>query len=254
MNQRLHLCLILLSFVTNNLLSQGEGHFMRFGLGYSYQSVLDQSMSPVSYSGHFGHIKIGYHDQNERWLSEVDINAALGLQKPDVNQEESNSQTLSSLVRLRYSLLRKWGDWGDWRVLAGLSSLNRLDFRSHNQYVNSQVNYTSIFALGPAAGLQREFALFHENWGVQVFMDLPLAAYYLRPGYIKPFFNDQLGSKGFVGWGNYFQLNTRSDLIYYLGNGNQLRLSYDWEYTSLKPLNKVQTGTHQISVCAVFKF
>ena len=246
--------LVIFLSTCGGLFAQGQGHFLRFGPGYSYQTVLDQSLSPVSYSGHFGHLKLGYHDQNEHWLSELDMNAAVGIQKPDINRDESSSQTLSSLVRIRYSLLRKWGEWGNWRILAGVISLNLLDFRSHNQYVNSEANYTSLFGLGLSGGVQREFELFNRTWGVQAFMDLPLLAYYLRPGFIKPFLNDQLGSSGTVTWGEYFQLNTRTDLIYFLSNGNQLRLSYDWEYTGLEPLNKVQTGTHQISLCAVFKF
>ena len=234
--------------------AQPTGHFMKFGLGYSYQSVLDQAMSPVTYNGHFGQLQIGYYDQNNLWISDFDLSALGGLQRPVSLRDETNRQTLSGLARLRYTLARQFTTFGRWRFFAGLSSLNSFDYRNHNQYRNSESNYIALFSLGPSAGVQREFELFQQNWGLQVFMDVPLTGYYLRPGYIKPFFNGDIGSKGFVWWGDFFMLNTRSDLIYYLPNGNQLRLSYQWEYLGLQPLNKVQTATHQISLCAVFRF
>lgn len=248
--------IILLLFVLTlaKIHAQPGGEYLKFGLGYSYQTVLDQSMSPVSYSGHFGQLSIGYYSQTENWLSELDIAGNAGIQDPDIGREESGRQTLSVLSRLRYTLARRWAEPGKWRLYAGLSSMNSFDFRSHGNYVNSQNNFMALFALGPSVGVQREFGMFNQNWGLQVFADLPLAGYYLRPGYVKPFFNDEVGSKGLVWWGDFFQVNTRTDLIFFLENENQLRLIYNWEYIGLEPLNKIQSGTHQISLCAIFKF
>jgi hypothetical protein len=234
--------------------AQPSGDYLKFGLGYAFQTVLDQSLSPVSYSGHFGQLNLGYYSQNDKWISELDLAGMGGIQKPDVLREEGNRQTLSGLTRLRYTLARQWTDFGVWRFYAGLSSMNTFDFRNHSNYVNSQSNFTALFALGPSAGLQREFEMNERIWGLQVFVDLPVAGYYLRPGYIKPFHNDEVGSKGLVWWGEYFQVNTRTDLIFYLKNENQLRLIYNWEFIGLQPLNKIQSGTHQLSLCAVFKF
>lgn len=234
--------------------AQPGGEYLKFGLGYSYQRVLDQSMSPVRYSGHFGQLSIGYYSQSDKWLSELDIAANAGIQKPEAGSEQTSRQTFSVLSRVRYTLARRWAEPGKWRFYAGLSSMNSFDFRNHSSYVNSQTNFMALFALGPSLGVQREFSLFKHNWGLQVFADIPVAGYYLRPGYVKPFFNDEVGSKGIVGWGNYFQKNTRTDLIFYLQNENQLRLIYNWEYIGLEPLNKIQSGTHQISLCAIFKF
>lgn len=248
------ICFFIIASLCVNVHAQPSGDYLKFGLGYSYQTVLDQAMSPVSYSGHFGQLSIGYSSQNEKWLSELEIGGNGGLQYPDIGREESSRQTLSLLSRLRYTLVRQWAEMNQWRFYTGLSSMNSFDFRNHSNYVNSQTNYLALFALGPSIGVQREFSMLKRRWGLQVFTDLPIAGYYLRPGYIKPFFNDEVGSKGLVWWGEFFQINTHTDLIYYLENENQLRLIYNWEYLSLEPLNKSQSGTHQFSLCAIFKF
>ena len=95
---------------------------------------------------------------------------------------------------------------------------------------------------------------FNKNFVIQYDLGLPFGTYYLRPGYVKPFLAEKLSSKGSAFWGDYYLLDSRTDLIWLLPNGNQLRLSYNWEYTQLDVLNKLQTGLHQISLSTIFRF
>ncbi|MDZ7848304.1 MAG: hypothetical protein U5L96_16970 [Owenweeksia sp.] len=44
--------LIALIFITALASAQFNGEYLRFRLGYSHQRLMDQSLSPVSYSGH----------------------------------------------------------------------------------------------------------------------------------------------------------------------------------------------------------
>lgn len=248
------LLLLFLSPIFSIAFGQPIGDYLKFGLGYGFQTVKDQSLSPVSYSGSLGQLNLGYYSQSEKWLSEFEVIGLGGFQHPDIDQGENPSSTTSGMARLRYALSRQLSTIGEWRFYGGLSSLNSLDYRNHNKYSNSESNYTSLFALGITAGVQNEFEWLQKRWGAQFFVDLPVATYYLRPGYVKPFLNGDIGSKGVAWWGDFMIINMRSNLIYYLNNGNQLRLNYYWEYWALQPLNKVQTATHQISLCAVFKF
>lgn len=231
-----------------------RGHFMPFGLGYSFEVVKDASLSPVSYSGSLGNIKLGYIHQNDNWLSSFDLFGIGGFQKPDINREGNLSRTITFGGRLTYSLSYKVNKSSDWSVFAGLTSTNIWDFRIHNRYNNSSSNYVGLFSMGLIGTVQKPFEFIGQNWAVQYSLGLPVGAYYLRPGYIKPFFNDGIGSKGFAFWGDYFQLDSRTELIWLRPGGNQIRLSYYWEYAQLDPLNKVQLGGHHLTISTVLKF
>lgn len=227
---------------------------MPFGLGYGFETVKDASLSPVSYSGNLGRISIGYYYQNEKWISMFDISGLAGQQYPDVNPESGYRNTLTILGRGTYHLSRRILNKNNWSVFAGIISHNTWDYREHSRYSNSTTNYTGLFSLGPVITLQKPFELFNKNFTLSYQLGLPVGTYYLRPGYVKPFLNESIYNKGFAFWGDYYTIDSRADLIWTLKDGNQLRLSYNWDYSQLDLLNKVQLATHQLTISTVFKF
>ncbi len=231
-----------------------EGHYMPFGLGYAFQTVKDASLSPVSYSGNLGTIQSGYYSQDERWLNLLDISGFGGFQYPDVNPEGNNNRTTLFAGRVIYSLSYQVYQSGDWRFFTGLLSHNVWDYRDVRSYTNSASNFNGMFAAGIQLTAQKPFELFGENFGLQYALGLPVACYYWRPGYIKPFFADEIAVKDFAYWGDYFALDSKTDLYWSLNESNWLKLSYQWEYTQLDIPNKIQTATHFLSVSTIFKF
>jgi len=227
---------------------------MPFGLGYGFETVKDASLSPVSYSGHLGGAGLGYYYQNSKWISMLDINGFSGFQYPDVNREDNNRKTLTILGNGIYHLSRKVFFKNDWSVFAGLLSHNTWDYRDHYRYGNSSSNYAGLFSFGPVATVQKPFKALNKSLVLSYRLGLPFGTYYMRPGYVKPFLNDKIENKGFAFWGDYFALDMRTDLIWVLPTGNQLRLSYNWDYSQLDVLNRMQLATHQISISTVFKF
>lgn len=228
---------------------------MPFGFGYGYETVKDVSLSPVSYSGSLGRINIGYYFQNEKWISMLDIAGLAGYQYPDVDSENNYRQTLSILGRATYHLSRKvHSTKNDWEFFVGLMSYNLWDYREHNSYGNSSTNYTGLFSFGAAFTAQKTFEFLKKNWAFSYQLGLPVGTYFMRPGYIKPFLNQEIANKDFAFWGDYYTIDSRADLIWLLPNGNQLRLSYNWDYSQLDQLNKVQIATHQLTISTVFKF
>ncbi len=250
---RLLLILLFLSFTIAHA-QLPKGHYMPFGIVYSFETVKDDALSPVSYSGHFGGLSIGYYFQNEKWISLLDINGSGGIQHPDVNREGSRSSTITTATRGSYQLLRKLSTYRNWTFYSGLLSHNIFDFRQHNRYGNSSDNYEALFGFGPSFAVQRPFELFNKNFAIQYTLGIPFGAYYIRPSYIKPYFGDKAGSKGFAFWGDFYTLNSKTELIWMLGNGNQLRLFYNWEFSQLDVLNKTQTEIQQIGFSTIFKF
>jgi len=230
------------------------GHYMPFGLGANYSIVKDDALSPMSYSGFLGQMESGYIYQNQKWISSFILSGSGGIQKPDVNREKHPSQTLSISSRACYNLSYNVLNYKNWTFFAGLKSLNSWDFRGNERYSNSYFNFAGIFSAGPVLTAQREFQFFHKNWGFQYDFTLPLAAYTLRPSYIKPYFADKLGFRDFAFWGDYFQFDSKAQLVYFLPNHNQLRLSYTWEYAQINIPNKLQQARHALVISTLFNF
>lgn len=232
-----------------------QGFFMPAGFGYTYEVVKDNSLSPVSYSGHLAQAIIGFYYQDEKWLSQLDIRGMGGWQYPDVTPSDVSRQTLTGLGRAHYFLSYEVYENESWRFFAGLLSYNSWDYRSHNRYGNSQDNYTGLFSAGPKFVVQKQpFQLWQQNFALQYGLGLPVGTYFFRPGYVKPYTNNEIAAKDFAWWGDFFLADSRTDLIWILNNGNQLRLSYIWEYATLNAPNKVQLASHQLAVTTVFKF
>lgn len=250
-------CIVLLLAITSLTATRAQeqdGFYLPMGFTYAFETVKDNSLSPVSYSGHLGGLHLGFYFQNENWLSELNLGAAGAYQYPDVERDISLSQTLSIISRGAYSLSYQVFEKDEWRFFAGLLSLNSFDYRNHNRYGNSQDNYAAFLSAGPALTTQRGFGLWDQDFLFQYQLGIPVGTYYFRPSYIRPYFNDAPGSKGFAWWGDYFEISSRADLAWILKNENQLRLSYNWGYSQLDKLNKVQLATHYLALTSVFKF
>lgn len=231
-----------------------NGHYLPFGVMYAYETVKDEALSPISYSGSLGALSLGYYFQNDNWISALDLNGGGGFQAPDVNRENNPSSTTTGFARGSYQLMRRITTFKDYRFYVGLLSHNMFDFRQHNRYSNSSDNFEALFGFGTSVAVQKPFTLFKKNFALSYTFGFPFGAYYMRPGYIKPYLNLEAGSTGFAFWGDYYILNSKTELTWIFNNGNQLRLFYNWEFTQLDVLNKAQTDLQQIGLSTVFKF
>lgn len=250
-----HLLLAICSLLALHLHAQSlEGHYMPYGIGYGYETVKDEALSPVSYSGSLGAMTTGYYYQNEKWLSALDLTIMGGFQSPDVNRENNPSQTISVLSRGTYELAHRIFVKNNWTFFAGIYSHNIWDYRNHNRYTNSADNYTGLFSFGPVVNLQKPFNFWNKSWAFQYNLGLPFGTYFMRPGYVRPYSNYEIGNKGFAFWGKFYTIDSRADLIWIFKNGNILRLSYHWDYEQLNDINLVQLGAHRISLTTIFKF
>ncbi len=239
---------------TTFILKGQHNHYLNFGLGYTYQTVKDEALSPVSYSGHMAHFRLGYYDEIKNWISSVEISGYGGVQEPDVASELNPSRTISGLGRVVYYLAYTPYSYNGYKFYAGVVSHNSLDYRLHNRYRNSSVNYAGFASFGFNFLVKKPLQFWDKSFGLQYNLILPIGTYYMRPGYIKPFLNGEIGSKGFAFWGDFFQMDSRADLLWNLSNGNQVKLSYLWEYTSLNVLNTYQSGSQNLSLSIIFKF
>lgn len=231
-----------------------EGHYIPFGLGYSFQTVKDQSMSPVSYSGNLGSLSTGYYYQNENWLSLFDISGFGAFLYPNVNRENNSNSAISISARASYSMSYKVYEKGGWQFFAGLLSHNVWDYRDISSFSNNSFNFNGFISGGINLVSQKNFQLWNQKFGFQYSLGVPFSTYALRPGYIKPFIADEIGSQEFYFWGDYYALDSKTDLFWRMNANNFVRLSYQWEYNELMALNKVQVASHFLTLSIIFGF
>lgn len=231
-----------------------EGHYMPFGLGYAFQTIKDNSMSPVSYSGNLGSISGGYYYQNKKWISRLDISGFGALLYPNVNREDNPNSALAVSARGHYSLSYKVYTQNDWSFFAGLLSHNSWDYRDIRRFSNSSFNFDGFFSAGIILSIQKPFELWGQSFGFQYDLGLPVGTYAWRPGYIKPFLASEINNKEFYFWGDFYTIDSKSQLLWKINKNNFLRLSYQWEYIQLNPVNKIQMANHFLTLSTLFKF
>ena len=244
-----------LLFVSTTISAQIlEGHYLPFGLGYVYSTVKDQALSPVSYSGNLGSISGGYHYYNSKWISAFDISGFGAIIHPNVNRDDNPNSALAISARANYSLSRKVFEKNDWHFFAGIISQNFWDYRDVRRYSNSNFNFDAFFSLGPIITIQKPFSLWKQNFGIQYTLAVPVVTYAWRPGYIKPLLAGKISNKEFYSWGDYYNLDSRTELYWKVSHDNYIKLSYQWEYTQLNPINKLQMANHILTLSTLFKF
>lgn len=231
-----------------------SGDYIQFSLGYSYQQVKDASLSPLTYAGNMGNIGLGYIYQSAKWRNSIYIMGFGAFQNPQQRAPDNSSRVTTFAGRLHYRLSYRVWQHHKWRLYAGVASTNVWDYRTHNRFGNSSENFTGLANLGPTLHLQRPFDLWGQKWQARYTLDLPVAAYVVRPGFIKPLLIEEPSVQEWAFWGDYSSVFSTLKLAWLLDNGNQILLSYQWEYATYKPLNKVQLAGHHLALSALFKF
>lgn len=231
-----------------------QGDFLIFGPGYSYEIVKDASLSALSYSGHMGLLEIGYYSQNEKWISDLEIFAFGPYQHPVTDNEDNLSRTTTIGARAHYKLAYNVYTANRWQFFAGISSKNLWDYRLHNRYGNSSENFVGIFGIAPALIAQRPFELWGLHFFAQAELDVPVASYVFRPGYIKPLLGEEISVREWNSISETTSVFSKLKLGWILDNGNLINLSYRWEYALVNPRNKMQLGAHHLSITTAFKF
>lgn len=231
-----------------------NGNYIPFGLGYAYQTVKDNSVSPVSYSGHLGSVSTGYYHQSDNWLSILDISGFGAFLYPNVNRENNSNSALTISGRASYAMSYKVYEKNQWQFFAGLLSHNVWDYRDVSRFSNNSFNFNGFFSGGISLAAQKSVELWNRNFGFQYTLGLPFSTYSLRPGYIKPFIADDIGSSEFYFWGDYYAIDSKTEFFWKVNDHNLIRLSYQWEYNELKALNKVQVASHFVTLSTIFGF
>ena len=233
-----------------------EGEYILFGLGGQIENFKDDFVSPLIYQGYSGAAGIGWHSQHGAWQNNFDGHIAVGLQSPRSLMDVDN-QTTTVSGSINYSLRYRVIKEDKHALFLGLSSANLIGFRRHSLYRNSALSFSNFFSYGLSASWQFQPKL--SLWGNKVplawqsELNFPLASYLIMPGYTRQSFNDESGFKSHRFIGDFWHLELRHNLVYPLKNGNQIRLSYHWNYAELNSLNYLSQAQHYLMIHLMFK-
>ena len=249
---------LILAFFGLKLSAQNvfEGEFLLFGLGGQMENFQDDLVSPLNYQGYSGAAGVGWHSQHGPWQSNLEGHIAIGLQGP-ASLTKAPNQTTSITGSVNYSLRYRLIESNKHAFFLGLSSANLIGYREHNLYSNSALSFSNFISYGLSAAWQ-----YRPNWTIwntdlplawQTEFNLPLASYLIMPGYTRQFFNDESGLRKHSLIGEFYHFEFRHNLVFSLKNGNQIRLSYHWNYAEYKGLNYIAQAQHYLMVHLMFK-
>ena len=249
--------LIFLSLTTLSMSAQdivSEGQYLQFSGGSKFDRLYDSSIGSQHYRGFVASTKMAYVNNSAslRWWAEFETDGGFynSINFPSIADRVANQ--ISGGYNFGFSKpLHKFNDrlwlWG------GMSLFGRYSYVQILHYSNSAHNYTFLNNIGVNGLLQYAFSIGDRKLILEWFMNIPLATYYMRPGFSINFPEDKLGETGFTSFNQFYEIDSEIRLLFPMKNGNKIALEYHWDYYSLNTSNKVQYGSHGIFVTAYFK-
>lgn len=265
-SSKYHLLGLLFSFYVSSSVLKAqnvyEGTFLNSGIGYHTELFYDAFYADFAYQTQNIIGKLGFTDQQGNWQNILNSTAGYGLGRARFEDRDFTLQNvpINVMYCLRYRLLGRVNH--EHQLWAGLSNINTFNVRQNTAFSNSRVNVAGLFSYGLSANYQWQTASKNilkpegekVHWGLDFSLNLPVGSYVIRPGFTRQIENDDFGLTQHLFWSDFFHLNLKTGLVLGLANKNQVRLSYQWDYTQINKLNLYQQGQHQIIISTHFKF
>ncbi|MCK5782343.1 MAG: hypothetical protein KAH10_07110 [Flavobacteriales bacterium] len=228
--------------------------YLQFSTGAKISTLSDKSVSTLHYKGNALAARFAYLDisENLRWWTELEFDGGYSnsYNYPSITDRAANHISGGynfGIQKPVYKFNDKLNLW------LGASLSGRYTYNQFVNYSNSQDNYTFLNNLGVNSLLNYSFMLFDRPWYLEWYMNVPLATYYMRPGYSISYPDGMLGDSGFASFGSFLELDSELRLVFPFKNDNKISLEYHWDYYSLNNDNKVQNSSHAIFLTAYFK-
>ena len=249
--------LILFLLTTFSLSAQRvvfEGQYLQISGGGKYNNLYDSSIGSQHYKGLVASTRIAYRNNsmNLRWWTELEFDGGYynSYNFPSITDRVANQVSGGynfGFVKPLHKFSNEFYFWG------GMSLTGRYAYNQILHYSNSADNYTFLNNIGVNGLLHYTFRMMDRWWSLEWFMNVPIATYYMRPGYSINFPEDKLGETGFTSFNQFYEIDSEIRLVFPLKNENKIALEYHWDYYSLNTSNKVQYGSHGIFITAYFQ-
>ncbi|MCK5824071.1 MAG: hypothetical protein KAG96_01545 [Ichthyobacteriaceae bacterium] len=259
MKYKNYLPLLLLFFTVTNLNAQQvvfSGQYLNFSAGTKIKTLYDNSVSSIHNTGLTAGTMLSYYNNkpNRRWWVEMNFDGGFynSNYKNFPSIEHRSIDNIAGgynigFVAPIYKITREFYVWG------GFSATGNYQHNNFLSFSNSSNNYTLLNNIGLNGMLHYTFNAIDKWWALEWHFNIPVATYYMRPGYSVNFIENSIGDKNLVSFGKSQQFTSKLKIVLPLHNENKIALEYNWDFYSLNTLNKVQYASHGIFVTAQFR-
>lgn len=248
---------------TGILSHKGYVRYALAGIGLSNQSFYDEAISAVRYNKTGASMWLGHVKKNQRKYSEINLQASyLGMQtKRSTELLPMKVKTLNG--KIDYRRLQNINAGGKFDIHAGGHFSMLLSYKNAPQLDNSAIVYDFAVGLGASGTISHTYRLWGKSFLAAYDLDIPLIAYIVRPLYLNRiefidpennFINDAFAAGRMVTVNRYLRFNSRLSLSYPLQNGNMIRLSYHWDFYTMKTINRVYAANNMLSLVIMFNY
>lgn len=240
--------ILLVLLVGGSLAATAQHHYLNVRAGTSRQVVADPFQSSLFHRGWEATLHLGYEWRREAFRLRAELGGQGGLLNPQV----ATNNLLSVGSNAHLSFLWNLGGFGSERVYAGFAAAGGFYLRNRSDFSNNATSYDGMYSLGPQFGLERSLQFWQQKWRVGGEIFLPLFVVAMRPSYSRSFPDGELGKPQFFLPGEATLFRSKVYLDWMRNNGNIIRLSYGWEYRSLKEPNPFWASQHYLGIETYF--
>lgn len=233
--------------------------FFTFAPGYSFQQGRDEGMSPLIYSGNHFSGNLGLEKTKNQQFNKLQIGVDMGRMRPPTQPKPLRNSALSLRLQMDYTherLLKTWRD-DNLEFYLGGSWNNLMNIILNRNYVNNSFNYAFSSSIGPSGRIRYRFKIKERSFRIYAQLQVPLVAFNLRPSYASSIpegyiAQERSNVRAFFDSGQlqtlnrFFRIRNELGLHHQLTNGNQVFLTYRWDYYSIRQHHTVQMAVHQI--------
>jgi hypothetical protein len=234
------------------------------GTGVSIQSMYDEGISYVRYHSTGIALTLGLIKSSEKKYREFFIDPSFVVLKTDESNDLRPMKVSTTRISAGYQYLVKAIQWNDHSKLYAGAALNFIfNLKRAPQLDNSQLVYDYALSLGPAAKWDKLFTLKNRTHTFSCNLSIPLLSHIARPYYLNRiefidpennFVGDLFSNSQVTSVNDYFRIISDISITRPLFNGNALKLAYQWDYYTMKTINKVHAAEHQVTIAFISNY
>jgi hypothetical protein len=237
---------------------------MALGFGGVYQTVQDQAISPLIYSG-LGYSPLLNFTKNKAGrYAEVRMQASFSklrnTEYPDLSERVKSIRAVIDYRQMfRFTAIRN----ERYQTFAGGMLSGQFSYRNAPQLAGSASAYDYATTLGLAGRITKKSAIKDRDGLLAIDIAIPVLAVVARPGYLnrttaleetKLKFGDYLSTTEAGFFSKFLRLNTRVSYTYPLTNGNALGFGYSWDYHQVNHKTEAKLAEHTLFMFLMFNY
>lgn len=244
-------------------------HYLSVQSGLGLGKARDHMNSPLIYKGLQVPSALSYIRETDTAFRKINLQFTWGNLKPDIHPDKTNTTFSRFKFQGSFQSFSKVSDWqqSDFSLYLGGSWDNLLTFRSSTFSGLNFGEFTSTMNFRPK--LNYEFQMYSHRAKLQYNIGFPFLTFMLRRGYANSppqefqkdeeandnsFVKKAYESGRFLRPFRFIRLNSQLSFSYYLENGNQLTITYGFDYYEYEDPELIESVSHNLMIGTAFNF